>query len=222
MLFCDRCKVTVAGNQSKCPLCQGKITGPDIPDENVFPVIRPVLEPFKTLIAFIGFATISAAVVSVTVNIAVGTDDGWWSVFVVAGLGSLWLAFSVSNNRWWNIPKNIFFQLALVSVLAILWDFFTGYNKWSLNFVIPILFSCSMVALSVLAKIRHLNAGDYLMYLVIISVISIFSLLLIVFKVVTIPLPALICFAFSVISIARIMLFEGRSLLEELHRRMHL
>jgi hypothetical protein len=222
MLFCERCKVTVAGNQGKCPLCQVEIAGTETPDENVFPVIPPILEPFKRLITFIGFATIIAAVVSVVVNIAITPHNIWWSLFVVAGLGSLWLAFSVSNNRWWDIPKNIFFQLVLVSALAILWDFFTGFNKWSLNYVIPILFSCSMIALSVLAKIRKLSAGDYMLYLVIISIISVFSLLLIVFKVVTVALPALICFAFSVISIAHILLFEGRLLLDELNRRMHL
>jgi hypothetical protein len=106
--------------------------------------------------------------------------------------------------------------------MVLLWDFFTGFSKWSINFVIPILFSCSMIALAVFAKVRNLKVADYIIFLVIISVISIFSLLLIIFHAVSIIYPAVICFTLSIISLAFLLLFEGRSLLHELQRRMHL
>jgi hypothetical protein len=245
MLECHKCKVTVAGNLRHCPLCQGDLAGTAEPESDVFPVIPAQPVPFKRLITFIAFGTIAVAVISVAVNIAIpfggrtvpiegltvpfGADNAiessggiWWSFFVIAGLGSLWLSFLVINNQWWNIPKIIFTQLIVISVLVLLWDFFTGFYKWSLNFVIPILFSCSMIALAVFAKVRKLKVEDYIIFLGIISVISIFSLLLIIFHVVTIVYPAVICFALSVISLAFLWLFEGKSLREELQRRLHL
>jgi hypothetical protein len=201
----------------------GELSGERDKENDVFPAIPPVLQPFRRLITFIGFVTIVVAVISVAVNIAIAPDGGiWWSLFVIAGLGSLWLAFWIGSSRWWDIPKNIFLQLMVVSCMEIVWDFFTGFHKWSLNFVIPIMFSCSMIALAMLAKIRKLRPGDYIMFLAIISVLSIFSLLLIIFNVVTVLYPALICFSVSIISIAYIMLFEGRSLLKELKRRTHI
>ncbi|GHU59777.1 hypothetical protein FACS189444_5690 [Spirochaetia bacterium] len=236
-----------ADSVHRCPLCQGDLAGTAEPDSDVFPLIPTQPVPFKRLITFIAFGTIAVAVISVAMNIAIpfggrtvpigeltvpfGPAAGnalersggiWWSFFVIAGLGSLWLSFLVINNQWWNIPKIIFMQLIVISVLVLLWDFFTGFHKWSLNFVIPILFSCSMIALAVFAKVRKLKVEDYIIFLGIISVISIFSLLLIIFHVVTIVYPAVICFALSVISLAFLWLFEGKSLLAELQRRLHL
>ena len=188
----------------------------------MFPIIPPQPTRYKRLITFIAFITIAVAATSVAINIAIPTGGAWWSLFVIAGLGCLWLSFLIINKQYWDIPKNIFLQLFIISIMVLLWDFFTGFNKWSLNFVIPILFSCSMIALAVFAQVRKLKVEDYVIFLVIISVISIFSLLLIIFHVVTIVYPAVFCFTISIISLAFLLLFEGKSLLREFQRRMHL
>jgi hypothetical protein len=198
------------------------LAGEAEPARNVFPVIPPPPASFKRLIRFIALGTIAVAAFSVAVDISVPTGDVWWSLFVIAGLASLWLSFLTINRQWWNIPKNIFLQLFVISILVFLWDLFTGFYKWSIDFVIPILFSCSMIALAVFAKVRKLKVEDYIIFLVIISVVSIFSLLLIIFQVVSIVYPAMICFTLSIISLAFLLLFDGRALLHELQRRMHL
>ncbi|GHV35844.1 hypothetical protein AGMMS49546_00010 [Spirochaetia bacterium] len=222
MLYCHRCKLSVSGSPRRCPLCQGDLAGDTEPDHDVFPVIPPLSAFFKRLIRFIALGTIAVAAISVAVDISVPTGNVWWSLFIIAGLASLWLSFLTINRQWWNIPKNIFLQLFVISILVFLWDIFTGFNKWSIDFVIPILFSCSMIALAVFAKVRRLKVEEYIIFLVIISVISIFSLLLIIFHAVTIIYPAIICFTISIISLAFLLLFEGRSLVHELQRRMHL
>jgi hypothetical protein len=222
MLYCNNCGVKVSGTKRQCPLCRGDLTGASDPGGDIFPAIPPLLAPFNRLVSLIAFGTIAVAAVSVAVNIALPTGGVWWSLFVIAGLGSLWLSFLVINNRWWDIPKNIFLQLFVISIMVLLWDFFTGFYLWSLNFVIPILFSCSMIALAAFAKVRKLNVEDYVIFLGIISVISIFSLLLIIFHVVTIVYPALICFTLSIISLAFLVIFEGKSLWEEIQQRMHI
>jgi hypothetical protein len=225
MLYCRKCKVRVRGGPRRCPLCQGALAIDAEPGEDIFPAIPPAQalprSSFKRLITLIAFGTIVVASASAAVNISFYSGV-WWFLFVVAGLGSLWLSFLVINRQWWDIPKNIFLQLMVLSILAMLWDFFNGFYKWSLNFVIPILFGSSMVALAVYAKARKLRVEDYVFFLGIISVISIFSLLLIIFHVVTVVYPAVICFALSIVSLAFLLLFEGKSLKEELRRRMHL
>jgi hypothetical protein len=145
-----------------------------------------------------------------------------WSIFVAAGLVSLWISYWAANKRMKNIPKNIFAQLVVLSIMEIVWDVFTGFHKWSVSFVIPIMFSCSIVALTVFSLVRKLRPPDYMLILFIINIISICSLLLIIFNLVTVIYPALVCFTFSVISSARIIVFEGKSLLSELKRRMHI
>jgi hypothetical protein len=145
-----------------------------------------------------------------------------WSLFVIAGFASLWILFGIANKRGWNIPKNIILLLIFTSILEIAWDYLTGFNKWSFNFVIPIMFSASIIALTIFALIRKLHPGDYLFILFIISILSICSFFLIAFHLVSVIYPALICFVFSVISASRIIIFEKKSLLIEFKRRMHI
>jgi hypothetical protein len=222
MLFCHKCKVKILGSPRRCPLCHGPLSGEAEPDENVFPVLPPQRTFFKRLVAIFAFGTIAVAVVLAAVNIAVSTDSNWWFPFILAGFASLWISFLSMRKEWRNIPKTIFLQLLLVSVLVLLWDLFTGFHKWSLDYVIPILFSVSMIAITVFAKARKLKVEDYILFLVFISVVSVFALLFIIFHVVSTVYPAMICFSLSIISLAFLLLFEGRSLRAELQRRMHM
>lgn len=220
MLYCRKCNIKAPGSPKKCPLCQGDLTGNPGAAENIFPVIPPRVYRSRKFITITAFCTVVAATAVIAVNICV-PSGGWWSLFVLAGLGSLWLSF-LSINMGKNIPKNIFKQVIIFSLLALAWDFFTGFNRWSLNFVIPILFSSAMVALAVHAKIMKLGVEDYTLYMLIISVMGVSSLLLILFGVVSIVYPAAVCFALAVISLASILLFEGKALWQELKRRTHL
>jgi hypothetical protein len=220
MLFCHKCKITVLGSPRRCPLCQGILTGTGDTAADIFPVIPPERTLFKQIIAILAFGTIAVAVVSAAINIIISSD--WWFPFIIAGFASLWFSFLIMHKEWRNIPKTIFLQLLLISALVLLWDLFTGFHKWSLNFVIPSLFSASMIFLSIFAKIRKLKVEDYIVFLVFISVVSIFSLLFIIFHVVTVVYPVMICFSLSIISLAFLLLFEGKPLREELRRRLHL
>jgi hypothetical protein len=222
MPYCHKCKTGVQGSSRRCPLCGGDLDGAPCPEQDVFPVIPPSPPASRGLITFFAFATITVAALSVAINVSFFSGGVWWFLFVIAGLGSLWLPFLVLRAQWWNIPRIIFWELFLISILVFVWDLFTGFYKWSFNFVIPILFGSAMVVMSVFSKLKKWKVQDYIIFLGVISVVSIFSLLLIIFHVVTPVYPAALCFAVSVISLAFIVLFDGAPLQEELKRRMHL
>jgi hypothetical protein len=223
MLFCNQCKITVKGGFKYCPLCQGELQGTADANDDAFPVIPQIIKPFKRIVRFSLFLTIVVSVISVAIDLALQSSTRLgWSLFIIAGLASLWMSFGIANRRWWNIPKIIIWLLIFTSVLEVVWDYLTGFYKWSFTFVIPIMFSASIVALSVFAIIRKLQPGDYLFILFIISIVSICSLFLIIFNLVSVIYPALICFVFSVISASRLIIFERKSLLKEFKWRMHL
>ncbi|GMO40209.1 MAG: hypothetical protein Ta2B_20060 [Termitinemataceae bacterium] len=222
MLYCHQCKVNIKGVFTSCPLCAGELSGIADTDDDVFPVISSSIKPHRQYLKFVCFGAIVAAVVSVAVDMSVSASSKLgWSLFVIAGFASLAVSFFVANKRWWNIPKIIFLLLLLTSVLEIAWDYWTGFHKWSLDYVIPIMFSASIVALSVYAHIRKLRPGDYMLILFITNIISVCALFLIIFQLVTVVYPALVCFVFSVTSTARVILFDGKLLREELKRRTH-
>ncbi|MDR0878589.1 MAG: DUF6320 domain-containing protein [Treponema sp.] len=222
MLICNQCKITIRGVFKRCPLCQGELHGTAGAGDDVFPVISEGLKPFRHIIRLALFLTIAAAVIAVAIDMAIQSSTRLgWSLFVIAGLASLWILFGIANKRWWNIPKSIILLLIFTSILEVAWDYLTGFYKWSFTFVIPIMFSASIIALTIFAVIRKLQPGDYLFILFIMSIVSVCSLLLIIFHLVSVIYPALICFVFSVISSSRIIIFEKKSLLKELRRRMH-
>lgn len=216
---CERCGVTVRGDFVTCPLCQQELQGEPI--EGVFPKISPQKLRLRKIISFAAFVSIVALVICVLLNVAL-PSYGWWSLFVAAGMASLWLSLGVLIQKRDNVLKAIIWQVALIAALAFIWDLSTGFRGWSVDFVIPILFTAAMAAMAIFSQAAKLSIEDYLIYLVINSVLGILCVLLIVFDVVKIALPALICVACSVISLAALSIFEGKALREELKRRLHL
>lgn len=221
MLRCKKCKVELPGSPRYCPLCQGSLSGTPAPGENVYPDIPPVEAPSRRVLSIIIFATIAAAAICVAVNLSV-PYGGWWSLFVLAGIGSFWLSFLVADRKLCNIPKHILRQAVIFSLLALLWDIFTGFRRWSVEFVIPILWTCAMAAQAIMAKIMKLRSEDYIIYLVFDSLVGLLSLILILIGVLHVIIPWAACFACSVIMIAGLIFFEGKTLWSEIHRRMHL
>ena len=221
MLLCPKCKVNVRGDSHLCPLCQGPLTGTPNAGENVFPQIPIEPQPYKFIIKLIAFFTIVGCVVCAAVNLSI-PGNGWWSIYVIAGTVIFWLAFFLLEKKRTNIPKAIIWQLVFGSLVIFLWDFFTGFHRWSLNYVMPIAFSSAMLAMAVFARVRKLAVQDYVIYLVVTSVFSILSLLLIIFNLVSVVYPSVICFGLSIISLASLVIFEGKALWSELQRRTHI
>ncbi|MBC8545891.1 hypothetical protein H8711_02915 [Clostridiaceae bacterium NSJ-31] len=221
MLYCKKCKLSVTGAPRRCPLCQGDLTGVPEPDAAVFPTVPPAAHPHRRLIHLIQFVTAAVAVVCVTINLCL-PSGGWWSLFVLAGIASLWLSFALLMKKRGNLPKTILWQVTLISVLAVVWDWFTGFHGWSIDYVIPILCTCAMAAMGTIARIRKLRIGDYIIYLVLDSFLGILPLVLILTGAVHVIYPSAICVGASLLSLSALFIFEGKAMRAELLRRLHL
>ncbi|GHU34050.1 hypothetical protein FACS1894105_00150 [Clostridia bacterium] len=221
---CEKCRVEVAGSLKNCPLCQGDLSAHKKADgestaDDIFPVI-PAANKHRTLLSWSIFGVVTTSIISIAINLSF-PESGMWSVFVVFGILSLSLSFNFVITRLKNIPKNILWQVFVISVLSVLWDVFIGWKGWSVTFVIPILSACAMVAMAVVAQILHLGIEDYIFYLVIDSVLGLLQLIFILTKLVSVVYPSAISFACSVIFLAALFLFEGKALISEIQRRMH-
>lgn len=54
-----------------------------------------------------------------------------WFWFAAAGSFCAWLVVMVAYTKRRNILKNEMWQLLLITVIAVLWDIFTGWRGWS-------------------------------------------------------------------------------------------
>ncbi|MDD2418675.1 MAG: DUF6320 domain-containing protein [Oscillospiraceae bacterium] len=221
MLRCEHCQVDLPGEQNRCPLCQHMPTG--IPDGSGdrfphLPVHRQAVS--RLLIAWIAFGSVCATAVCVAINIIIPAG-GWWSLFVIAGIASLWIDFGILIKKRKNLPKNILWQVILVSFIAFLWDLSTGFHGWALDYVLPLLCSCAMFAMTVVAKARKLDIQDYILYLVIDCILGIGSFILMLAGAVHVVIPTVVCFGSSIVFLAFLSFLEGKALWAEIQRRFH-
>ncbi len=219
MKRCEKCKVTVAGPQEECPLCQGPLL-PGEPGREVFPDIPTVYSQHSLFFKILLFLSIVAGVVSLAVNWMI-PQSGIWSLMVVAGIGCAWLTIITAVFKRKNLLKNMTYQVVLISLLAAGWDFLTGWRGWSIDYVIPILCMSAMVAMSVIAKVNHLKLSECAIYFVLDGVFGIVPLVFILTKCLHVIYPSMICVAGSVISLAALLVFEGKNMLNEMKKRLH-
>ena len=221
MLYCQNCKIHLSGQYMRCPLCKGDLSGEPDQAENIFPPVVPRKEMNHTLLTWLAFGSVAAAAVCIAINLILPTG-GWWFLFVVFGIISFWISLALVLKKRTNIPKTVLWQVGILSLLAYIWDRFTGFRGWSLNFVLPILCTSAMVAMSVIARVQKLKIENYIFYLVIDCVFGILSFTLLVTGRTTEVIPSAICFASTIIFLAALLIFQGKTLLAEIQRRFHL
>ena len=219
MYTCEKCGVQVVGAPPCCPLCQGPLTGEPEPD--VYPDIPLTKSPNQFLIRLFALATVIAVVVCIAVLLCFPTHRVA-ALSCMAGLGSGWLAVGIAVRKRGKPLKAVFWQVCVLSLLALAWDYGTGRRGWSLDFVLPILYTCTIIAMAVIARRLRLGASDYLLYLVLNILLGLVPLILLLCGVLGVAYPAVICAAVSVIFLAALILFEGPALKGELLRRLHL
>lgn len=220
MKYCKNCNVEIVGKRKICPLCQGHLTG-DKPQDEVFPRISFIYREYSTFFKVMLLISIIAASISVAVNIML-PQSGAWSLFVLGGLGSVWVSIITAINKRKNIPKNIVYQVMTISVIVLLWDVLMGWKGWSINYVIPFVCFFAMLSMAVISKVRKLHIEDYILYIIIDGLFGIIPAVFIIFGFLDVLYPSLICIVTSVISLSTIIIFEDKRLIAEMRRRLHL
>lgn len=220
MLYCPNCKIQVSGAPRRCPLCQGDLTGKPQPDQALFPPAAPQRED-SHFFRWMAFFAIAAAVVCVAVNLMV-PSHAWWSLFVVAGIGCACVSVWVGVLKKANLLKNIIWQLLIVSVCAVLWDAFTHWHGWSIEYVFPITCLVAMIAMAVVARVTRTPASEYLIYLVLDAFFGVIPVIFLLTGILKVTYPSVICVGGSVISILALLCFQGENMRRELHKKLHL
>lgn len=222
MLYCEKCHVHVAGDRIHCPLCQAPLTGTPCPEKEVFPQMPSQRQVRQLVFRSMIFGTIAVSVICLAVNFMM-PQSGAWSLFVLGGFASAWLLVMLALRLRHGIPKVILRLVILGSILALIWDWATGSQGWSVGYAIPILCTAAMLALMVVPKVLRMQLSDYMLYLLIDIV---FGILPAVFYATgllkTNRLPSVICVVTSIISLAAVLVFQGKEMKAELSRRMHL
>lgn len=218
---CERCNATITGRNKDCPLCGYPLVSSDTNMDSVFPVVKLRSKKEKFFFNLMTLILFSVSVICFLINLVI-TGTVFWSLFVIAGAVCFWISLFLALRARRHIPKAIFWQVLLISVLAVLWDFATSFRGWSITFVIPIIFIGAIVVIRLVSRILKLSMYDYVFYLIINGILGIIPLIFILTDILITPIPSVICIAVSAISLAALFIFDRKEMFDEIQRRTHI
>ena len=175
----------------------------------------------KRLIQIISGAALTAAIICVAVNLLVPTGI-WWSLFAVLGLGCGWLWAVVGIVKKAKLLNNIVWQLVLISGVAFLWDWLTGWRGWSVDYVFPSVCIGAMLAVIILSRVLRMPDRDYMIHLILCAVLGVVPLVFLFTGVLGVIAPSVICTAASLIVISLQLIFNWKAMYREIHKKLHL
>ena len=175
----------------------------------------------QRIVQTFSFLCLAVAVICGMINImTAGTLN--WSWFAGAGCACAWLVVMVAYSKRRNILKNEIWQLLLISVIAILWDRFTGWRGWSVDFVLPFGVLAVQFSVPVIAKVNRLKREEYLFYLVQACIAGLIPMILAWTGVAKFVYPSVICAGISILTLAALFIFCKKDTLREFHKKLRM
>ena len=218
MMYCRKCKVQIHGIKKCCPLCRREVNGE--PDIDVFPDVKQEKFSRHFAIKLLSFIAIVIIALAFTINL-IFFHEVWWAIIVAAATGCLWISATTAIIQRKHIFMAITWQLIFISGALVLWDLCIGWKRWSLDYVIPCACIISMLSMVILSKIMKLPPEEHLFYLVLDAIYGIVPVIFIFTGSLNTIYPSAICVCSSIISIAAIIIFEGKKIKEQLSKRFH-
>ena len=145
-----------------------------------------------------------------------------WFWFAAAGCFCGWLVVFVAYAKRRNILKNETWQLLIITVLCILWDHFTGWRGWSLDFVFPFGSLAVLGSVPVIARVNHLESEEYLYYFMQAAMIGCVPLILLWTDVVHYKIPSVVCVGISFLVLAGLFIFQKKNMTREFHKKLRM
>lgn len=188
--------------------------------EDRFPKPKPPEYQGMKLFKGFSFAALAAVVIAVMINI-IFTPKLYWSVFVAGGALSMWAALAIGFFKRYNLLKNGIWQLIILSAACILWDRFTGWQGWSLNYAVPIICLVILISFQIIVRVQKIPVEEYMIYYILAGLFGLVPFLMLALGLVQVFYPSVICSGISFLFLAGLLIFKGRDMVKEWRKKMH-
>lgn len=186
-------------------------------------------ESYETYIRYFGVYTSTPKVelCMIAIVAALGVDysidtNFHLSLFVCGGAFSMWLALAVGFFKRYNLLKNAMWQLIIVTVGCIIWDWLTGWHGWSIDFVLPGVSGLIMISMLIISRVYYRQAKDYLVYFVMAALYGmILPFIFLLTGKVRIVFPSVISIGMGVLMLIGLVLFKGKEMRQEMEKNLH-
>lgn len=182
MKTCPHCHIRVGGDTGYCPLCQNRLTGEQ--GTPWFPPTAPRIHRASLFYKVVAFVVLTLTVIAGAVDFLLVDDPHlhFSLLMLVWGLAAL-AVLRVLLRRRYNGPRLVFNLLLLVSALIVFTDWFTGYTGYSLDLVVPILCSVTLVCNFIFAFLHSRFTANALVYLLMNIGVGLLPYILLFFRI---------------------------------------
>ncbi|MEI0700018.1 DUF6320 domain-containing protein [Brachyspira intermedia] len=184
MAYCNNCRLKIKTNRNICPLCLKELNNNDnnIINEEYhsyewFYEMQKKINAQKIVL----LSLLAAIIVLIIVNISTNSKYNWAVISVISILCSYFTYVCFTADTLY-LRQKLLIEFFILMPLVIVIDIFTGFYKWSFNYVIPFLSLGLNIAMFLIAVIDRKYFNEYVSYIMSASFISIMMIILPLFN----------------------------------------
>ena len=187
-------------------------------------MLYPKLDNIKrNNIILIASIAISIIVIDILLLINLLVDKtNHWSLLCVAGIIYVYGTIIYSSKRNVNIASNVFVQYILVSLLMLAYDYFLGYEGWSINIAIPIVIIIANSTLMILTIVSRKRYMRYAMYHVLTFLFSMGQLIVLLTGYLENKVLSIVACGIAGLSLLLTAILCGKAMWLETKKRLHM
>ena len=222
MRRCPYCKVDIAGDLVKCPLCQSKLTGTgEAPCYPKFEAQKKRSFFYKLQLTIVWGLLIVGVCLDFMVGIRLpGYADLHWSLLLAMWIFGIEFGILRQFKPGTRSAGKVTSMLALIIIA--MWcvtAYFFGLLEFTIDIVVPIVLAGTIIANFVLALID--KNGNTMSYLLSGLFMGVVPSIICFFARAELPIAWVVCLMISVSLFAGVAIFRGRAVAEEIRRRFH-
>lgn len=216
---CEKCGVNLYVSNHVCPLCHNTI---DLTLENsIYPKVTSRYCKTKTIMKIANFIALIGMLFSILINYLVSKELSW-SIFVVLGITTFMVTFKTGINTKHHFMKTLFAEIVAIIILAFLWDKSTGFHKWSITYVLPLICISYTITFLIIRIFTHKITKEHVLYTYLNSLIGLLPLYFILKRKIVTVWPSYTSIFTSIFAIIFLFFFNKKMLENEIERRFHI
>lgn len=224
MKHCEKCHVDVSTKRQTCPLCGQFLIDTEAKKEillSEYPPYKPIVKEYNLLLRIIYFLGITGIILSAVVNWL--TYEGVaWAIYV--GIGVVYLFVLLKNTIMSKKPiaRKLIVQMLVLSILIFGVDYYGGFARWSLDYVIPALSIATTLSIILVVLIKPMRYEDYVIYMFLTVFLGFIPFVFYLFKIVNVLWPSISAAGLSLAVMIGMITFADRKTKNELKKRFHI
>lgn len=220
MSKCRQCNLEILDETDRCPLCSSVLEN-TIAVENMYPNAKVKTRKWVFMSKVYLFCAIVLEVILFGINYVDNYKIGW---SLITGLillyGYLVIQLTILGQAGHKIK--IVLLAAITFVMMVVLDLLIGYKGWSVNYALPTCVIILDIGIAVLMLINRRNWQSYIMWQILMLLISGSMILLYIFGIMTSPYVMGIAVMCSGILFLGTLIFGDRRARVEVQRRFHI